>query len=200
MLADRFISIVKPQGIIFLLVAFVVAQITIPLFANAEQGSILPWRVFCRPPFLPAQCSITHLCIMLADRYISIVKPQGIIFLLVAFVVAQITILLFANEEQGSILPWRVFCRPPFLPAQCSITHLCIMLADRYISIVKPQGIIFLLVAFVVAQITILLFANEEQGSIFSLVFNSFPMTLLIALLTRVLMWRGTYPVNSVRV
>ena len=90
----------------------------------------------------------------------------------------------------------------------CSITNLCAMLADRYISIVKPlkhvaiitrKRIIFLLVAswtapviaFVVPQITILLFANEEQDSIFSilktLTFNTLPMILLIVLSTRVL-------------
>lgn len=82
------------------------------------------------------------------------------------------------------------------------------MLADRYISIVKPlkyvamitrKRIIFLLVAswtapviaFVVPQTTILLFANEERGSIFSilktLTFNTILMILVIVLWTRVL-------------
>ena len=90
----------------------------------------------------------------------------------------------------------------------CSITNLCVMLADRYISIMKPlkhitimtrKRIIFILVAswttpliiFVVPQTIVLLFANEEQDTNFSifktLVFNTFPMIILIALTTRVL-------------
>lgn len=90
----------------------------------------------------------------------------------------------------------------------CSITNLCVMLADRYVSIMKPlrhitiitrKRIIFLLVVswtapiivFVVPQTIVILFADKEQDNIFSifktLMFNTFPMILLIALTTRVL-------------
>ena len=90
----------------------------------------------------------------------------------------------------------------------CSITNLCVMLTDRYISITKPlkyitfltaKRIALLLVAawttplmfFVVPQTMIILFADEEQDNIFSmlktLLFNTLPMILLIVLTTRVL-------------
>ena len=62
------------------------------------------------------------------------------------------------------------------------------------------------MIAFVVPQITILRFANEEQDSIFSilktLTFNTLPMMLVIVLSTRVLVvarnfFRESHTLNS---